>query len=78
MDFDPHFSLPIRSNRISWKRSAGTVETKKATTPNPYLLGQIGLVGNLSGAVPPGNSSYEKPYLLGQIGLVERPKKGFF
>ncbi len=37
-------SLPIRSNRISWKPSFPVSLERVAP---PYLLGQIGLVGNL-------------------------------
>jgi hypothetical protein len=42
-------------------------------TPNasPYLLGQIGLVGNVAKSSPFSPVYFErKPYLLGQIGLV--------
>ncbi len=66
------YSLPIRSNRISWKPKNITVITRKAC---PYLLGQIGLVGNTGSfwnmMIEPG------PYLLGQIGLVGNTV-GFF
>ncbi len=44
--FSKSSSLPIRSNRISWKLIFGTgkpISPKK----EPYLLGQIGLVGNM-------------------------------
>ncbi len=68
----PDRALPIRSNRISWKPKNITVITRKAC---PYLLGQIGLVGNTGSfwnmMIEPG------PYLLGQIGLVGNTV-GFF
>ncbi len=54
----------------------GLVGNKKAgivVTPNasPYLLGQIGLVGNVAKSSPFSPVYFErKPYLLGQIGLV--------
>jgi len=38
-------TLPIGSNRISWKQSHGGGETSETET-EPYRLGQIGLVGN--------------------------------
>ena len=37
-------TLPIRSNRISWKPPI--IKVASTTNINPYLLGQIGLVGN--------------------------------
>ncbi|MEY3555259.1 MAG: hypothetical protein RLZZ580_1313 [Cyanobacteriota bacterium] len=38
---------------------------------NPYLLGQIGLVGNFSSQLMSSKSmTLIHPYLLGQIGLV--------
>ncbi len=36
-------SLPIRSNRISWKSTQSMTFSHNSL---PYLLGQIGLVGN--------------------------------
>ena len=62
-------TLPIRSNRISWKLLAFFCSGDVPCWP--YLLGQIGLVGNhicrsLGSARVPSNN----PYLLGQIGLV--------
>ena len=39
----------------------------------PYLLGQIGLVGNITLLCPP-SSRMLLPYLLGQIGLVGNKK----
>ena len=40
-------SLPIRSNRISWKRiQHDAIKRTIRLTLYPYLLGQIGLVGN--------------------------------
>ena len=42
-----HWSLPIRSNRISWKLENPIFIKKPAFLP--YLLGQIGLVGNWEG-----------------------------
>jgi hypothetical protein len=66
-------SLPIRSNRISWKHSSISLSVGSVSHSNPYLLGQIGLVGNLARSpIPPitPSSSENPPYLLGQIGLV--------
>nr|CAO88402.1 unnamed protein product [Microcystis aeruginosa PCC 7806] len=58
--------LPIRSNRISWKRSLLRVLNFMAS---PYLLGQIGLVGNMP-VFYRLILELNLPYLLGQIGLV--------
>ena len=44
----------------------------------PYLLGQIGLVGNFRVIVSTESYVDSVPYLLGQIGLVGKQKKGFF
>ena len=63
----PDRALPIRSNRISWKPKNITVITRKAC---PYLLGQIGLVGNRPGFADSWARILPVPYLLGQIGLV--------
>ena len=60
------YSLPIRSNRISWKFKLILLECVKFALP--YLLGQIGLVGNLKQWQFALNAA--RPYLLGQIGLV--------
>ncbi len=62
------YSLPIRSNRISWKLLAYG-ERSHCRHRGPYLLGQIGLVGNLSYPNEKLKSAI-LPYLLGQIGLV--------
>ena len=58
-------SLPIGSNRISWKPIVSSYSPRNTL---PYRLGQIGLVGNaytfLAKLLP------NCPYRLGQIGLV--------
>jgi hypothetical protein len=42
-------TLPIRSNRISWKQGGGVFGIFRILGIHPYLLGQIGLVGNVDG-----------------------------
>ena len=60
-------TLPIRSNRISWKRHIN--HNIRLMESSPYLLGQIGLVGN-SWVNCSAIVDWLSPYLLGQIGLV--------
>ncbi len=61
------YSLPIRSNRISWKLN--TIPCFYSLDEVPYLLGQMGLVGN-GKVISRFSKRQNHPYLLGQIGLV--------
>ena len=73
-------SLPIRSNRISWKRiQHDAIKRTIRLTLYPYLLGQIGLVGNSGHPVSPdldflalpirsNRISWKLPYRLQDIG----------
>ncbi len=63
-------TLPIRSNRISWKHQSDLVVVCEKP---PYLLGQIGLVGNNILLAKARLVRKKQPYLLGQIGLVGNP-----
>ncbi len=67
--------LPIRSNRISWKQNLVDCIRDECPLP-PYLLGQIGLVGNPTKdeVVLTQKFCALGPYLLGQIGLVGNKK----